>query len=166
MVYLQTAVSRGGPSAACFAAADQGAVELWVSRAILLEVGDVLHRPSFRARFPRLTDEQAYEMLMQIWAVAHRRDDPRPVMPLPRDPKDEPYVDLAVSVGADYVVTWDEGHLGYLMRRDTPEGVYFCSNYPYLEIVDPVVFLRELRVWQNARPAIQPLPPPRPPPVT
>jgi len=41
-------------------------------------------------------------------------------------------------------VTWNNMHLTYLMRRDTPEGVEFCGRFPSLRIVDPPTFLDEI----------------------
>jgi len=63
---------------------------------------------------------------------------------LPRDPDDEPLIDAAVCGGASYLVTWNERHLTYLMRQDTPEGVDFCRRFPSLRILSPPEFLREL----------------------
>ncbi len=64
---------------------------------------------------------------------------------LPRDPRDEPYTDLAIAADAQYLVTWNERHLTYLMKRDTPEGVDFCQRFPRLTILDPPSLLNELR---------------------
>ena len=71
---------------------------------------------------------------------------PRPphAFGLPRDPKDEPLIDLAVAGDAEYLVTWNERHLTYLIKKDTPEGVEFCSKYPRLVICTPPEFLRSL----------------------
>jgi predicted nucleic acid-binding protein len=61
---------------------------------------------------------------------------------LTRDPKDEPLIDLAVAGDADYLVTWNERHLTYLMKQDTPEGRDFCARFPKLRIVAPPDFLK------------------------
>ncbi|MDB5330475.1 MAG: pilt protein domain protein [Phycisphaerales bacterium] len=65
---------------------------------------------------------------------------------LPRDPDDEPYTDLAIAAGARYLVTWNERHLTYLMRKDTPEGRDFCERFPEVKIVDLPTFLREVEL--------------------
>ena len=75
---------------------------------------------------------------------AHLVENVPDVFALPRDPKDEPYVNLAISAAASYLVTWNERHLGYLMRQDTPEGREFCRRFPNLKIVDPPTFVREV----------------------
>jgi hypothetical protein len=48
------------------------------------------------------------------------------------------------AAGAEFLVTWNEQHLTYLMTRDTPEGVEFCRRFPRLKIVDLPTFLREI----------------------
>jgi len=61
---------------------------------------------------------------------------------LPRDPGDEPYLNLAIETGARFLVTRDRDLLD-LMRWDTEEGRNFQSRFPDLRILDPVAFLRE-----------------------
>jgi len=55
------------------------------------------------------------------------------------------YIDLAVAAGAHYLCTWNERHLTYLMKQDTPEGLEFCRRYPNLKILDPPAVLAALR---------------------
>lgn len=69
---------------------------------------------------------------------------------LPRDPDDEPLVDLAIAGGAQFLVTWNERHLNYLMQKDTPEGEEFCSRFPHLRIITPTEFLTELSRRRSA----------------
>ena len=69
---------------------------------------------------------------------------PPRVFVLPRDPDDEPLIDLAVAGAADHLVTWNDRHLTYLMRGDTPEGRDFCKRFPALRIVSPPEFLASL----------------------
>jgi predicted nucleic acid-binding protein len=64
------------------------------------------------------------------------------VVTLPRDPKDESYLNLAVAVGARYLVTWDNDLLD--LRKDTAEGEDFRTRFPTLTVLTPVELLREL----------------------
>jgi uncharacterized protein len=149
MVYLQALASPDGTSGKCVRLVSEGAVELWVSQPILLEIGDIITRPAIRSRFPWVTDVDALDLSYRIRAAAGIADPVPPhAMHLPRDPDDEPYLNLAVAVQADYLVTWNERHLSYLMRGDTPEGKQFCSRFPHLQIVDPVTFLRAVEAAQ------------------
>ena len=60
-----------------------------------------------------------------------------------RDPKDEPYINLAVATKADYLVTRDNDLLD-LMKWDTEEGRGFQKRFRFLKIVTPEVFLAEI----------------------
>jgi predicted nucleic acid-binding protein len=146
MLYLQTLASPGGSAARCLRLAIDGElVELWVSRHVLLEVGDIFTRPSVRSKFPWVTDDEAYDLLQKLHAAAAVFPGTPPhFLSLPRDPKDEPYLDLAAAVGARYLVTWNHRHLGYLMDSDRPECLAFRARRTSLQIVDPVTFLREV----------------------
>jgi predicted nucleic acid-binding protein len=64
---------------------------------------------------------------------------------LSRDPDDEPYLNLAIESGAQFLVTLDRDLLD-LMNWNTDEGRDFQSRYPNLTILDPVSFMKELRV--------------------
>ena len=57
---------------------------------------------------------------------------------LPHDPKDEPYINLAVASGARYLVSRDH-HLLNLMQDEQ-----FCQSHPSLTILNPVAFLQEI----------------------
>jgi predicted nucleic acid-binding protein len=58
---------------------------------------------------------------------------------LERDPKDEPYLDLAVAVRAHYLVSRDRDLLDLMKDSD------FRQRFPDLNIVDPPTFLQALR---------------------
>jgi predicted nucleic acid-binding protein len=60
-------------------------------------------------------------------------------MQLPRDPTDEPYLNLAIAVKASFLVTRD-GDMLSLMQDDN-----FKSRYPSLAIIDPPAFLTHVR---------------------
>lgn len=59
----------------------------------------------------------------------------------PRDPDDEPYLNLAIEAGAEFLVTRDRDLLD-LMRWDREEGRTFQRRFPKLKNVDPVTFLK------------------------
>jgi putative PIN family toxin of toxin-antitoxin system len=144
MVFLQGAGRRRGPARRCLELVDAGQVALCVSPAILRELADVLARPIIHQKFPALTSEAAESFLRAARAKANLFTDVPNVLVLPRDRDDEIYLDAAVAAQADYLVTWNERHLTYLMRQDTPEGREFRIRYPHLQIVDPVSFLRAM----------------------
>lgn len=61
----------------------------------------------------------------------------------PRDPDDEPYLNLAIEAGAQFLVTRDRDLLD-LMRANTEEGRDFQRRFRELKILDPVAFLKEI----------------------
>jgi hypothetical protein len=65
-------------------------------------------------------------------------------MQLPRDPKDEPYLNLAIATKASFIVTRDNDMLS-LMKDDE-----FRKAYPTLAIVDPDAFLSQVRAASAA----------------
>lgn len=136
MIFLQGVGRHRGLSRRCLELIDAGALELWLSPEILLEVDEVLNRPLVRSKFPLLSTESSRSFLRSLSARAQLVLGVSKSFALPRDPDDEMYVDLAIAAGARYLVTWNERHLTYLMQRDTPEGCDFCGRYPTLTILD------------------------------
>src|SRR4051812_40225693 len=139
-VFLQGLGNRHGVCRKCHDFVDAGHVQLCVSPAILTEVADVLTRPRILRIFPRIESTASQALLATLWAKSLTVANVPLAFRNPRDPKDQPYTDLAVAAGASYLVTWNRKHLTYLMDRDTPEGVDFCNRFPRLKIVDPPTF--------------------------
>ena len=100
MLFLQGAARPTGPAAACLLLAEHGHVELVLSEDVVSEVRDVLTRPKIRKKFPALTDEVVTEFLDRIGRHATRLDSVSAVVALPRDPKDEKYLNLAIAAHA------------------------------------------------------------------
>jgi putative PIN family toxin of toxin-antitoxin system len=134
---------------------DCGAVHLCLSPDVLAEIDDVLHRPEILRRFPLINSKSSQTLLRTARNKSILLASVPKVFPLPRDPDDEPYTDLAVAADAKYLVTGNDRHLTYLMRQDTPEGIDFCRRFPNLEIVDPPTFLAEIR---RLSPSVAPSP--------
>ena len=65
------------------------------------------------------------------------------VMDYPRDPKDEPHIDLAVRAKADYLVTRDKDLLS-LMTGHTAVCKQFRHLTRPLRVLDPVSFLNAI----------------------
>jgi putative PIN family toxin of toxin-antitoxin system len=143
VVCLQGAARETGPAGACFRLMEEGAVTVCVNAQVLTAVKDVLTRPKVCQHFKTLTADRvdAFLRKLQTWALFV---DPVPeVFTYPRDPDDQPYVNLAVAAGAKYLVTWDNDLLD--LMADNPEGTAFRGRFPGLVILTPVAFLREQR---------------------
>lgn len=138
MVSLQAVTNENGPAFACFRLVDDGRVTLCVSAETLAEARDVLTRPKLQAKFPRLTSERVVAFLQNVEAKAVTVGEVPSVVSHPRDPDDEPYLNLAVAAGANYLVSRDKDLLDLMSDAD------FRSRFPDLTILDPVAFLQEL----------------------
>jgi putative PIN family toxin of toxin-antitoxin system len=138
---VQSTISPTGAAARCFSYFEQGKISVAVSRATLKEVKDVLSRSQLRQRFPHLMDEKV------SWLVDFLLDEGiylRTVpkhFTYPRDPKDEPQLNLAIEVNADYLISRDHDLLD-LMDWHKEEGREFQKRFRFLKIVTPEDFLR------------------------
>ena len=139
-VYLQ-ALASDGPAYALFERVEFGTVELFTSPPILAEVRRVLARPKLRKKNREITDERVDAFINKVAAMATVATDVLPLVKLPRDPADEPYLNLALTVGVPYLVSQDPDLL------DLMADVAFRSANPALTILDPVAFLG-LREWE------------------
>ena len=57
-----------------------------------------------------------------------------------RDPKDEKYLNLAIEINADYLVTRDNDLLDLIISDDI-ESKDFRNQFPQVKIIDPINFL-------------------------
>lgn len=144
MVFLQAA-ARPDREHSTMRLVREDRVVLYVSPVIVGELWDVLTRPELRTRFPALKPRHVDMFLADVLSRAIMIQDVPPSFSLPRDKKDEPYINLAIKANIRFLVTWNYRHLTYLMRRDTAEGDDFCRRFPNIQIVDPPTFAREVQ---------------------
>ena len=145
VVFLQGVGRRGNAARKCLDLVDEGVVQLCLRSDALAEIDDVLRRPEILRKFPLVRSEDSQLLLPTARNKALVLGNVPKSFSLPRDPDDEPYVDLAIAADANYLVTRNDRHLTYLMRQETPEGAEFCRRFPNLKIVDPPGFLEEIR---------------------
>ena len=156
MVFLQGAGRPAGPAAACLQLLDEEKVVLCVSAEILAEVRDVLTRPKTLRQFPGLSPECVEAFVRHLELKGALFANAPQAVRLQRDPKDEPYLNLAIAAGAKYLVSRDNDLLD-LMKDDD-----FRACYPDLLILEPFAFLRSLPVlcrsnrWGASRDTIRP----------
>jgi putative PIN family toxin of toxin-antitoxin system len=148
VVFLQGLIKESGPAVTCLERFEHGRFLLAVSPEILAELHDVLFRSSLRESFPLLTKEKADQLidLLLFKGKLYRKVPTR--FELPRDPNDEPYLNLAIEAEARFLVTRDRDLLD-LMRWDTEEGRNFQSRFRELRILDPVAFLKEIEAAEK-----------------
>lgn len=139
VVYVQAVLSRRGPAFACLQLAEAEYVTLYLSADILDEIKRALGYPALRRRYPSITDETVSQFLEHLEKISVITPNPPAVFSLPRDPKDEPYVNLAVETSARFIVSRDADLLD-LMKDES-----FRKAYPGIIILDPVAFLKHVR---------------------
>ena len=144
MVFLQAAARRDSIAAACLELAEQGHLQLCLSRDVLAEIGDVLQRPEIHDRFPSLTRGRVTEFLDAVTRIGVLHPVVDRHFQFERDPKDEPYLNLAVQARAHYLASRDKDLLD-LRHGSDPAAVEFRSRFPFVRIVDPLEFLQEIR---------------------
>ncbi|MFN0124233.1 MAG: putative toxin-antitoxin system toxin component, PIN family [Blastocatellia bacterium] len=138
---VQGVINPKGAAGKCLACFHAGEIAVAISRAALREISDVLSRPALRDRFPQITDEKV------VWLTGKLLDEGLYVRNVPshftypRDPKDEPYINLAIEVAADFLVSRDHDLLD-LMDWHREEGREFQKRFRALRMVTPEEFLR------------------------
>lgn len=138
---VQSAINPKGPARKCLAYFEQGKISIAVSRDTLAEVKDVLSRPYIRQRYEHITDElvAALAELLSYRGIYVRNVGKH--FTYPRDPDDEPYLNLAIEVSADYLISRDNDLLD-LMNWNQEAGREFQQRFRFLKIVTPEEFLQ------------------------
>src|SRR5437764_6236658 len=124
MVFLQGAGRPASPARACFRLVDEDRVTLCLSPVILAEVRDVLTRPKTQRRFPLLSPEWADTFVQKAESKAVVLTQVPQTFILERDPKDEPYLNLALAVQVHYLVSRDNDLL------DLMKDASFRQRFP------------------------------------
>jgi putative PIN family toxin of toxin-antitoxin system len=137
MILYQATACTTGPAAEILRQLEAGRFILYVSHEVLDEARDVLSRPKLRAKSPPITDETVQETFDLLGRLAQTVSLVPSLFSLPRDPDDEPYLNLAAD--ADYLATWDNDLL------DLMQDATFRAQYPRLTILIPVALLQILR---------------------
>jgi predicted nucleic acid-binding protein len=91
-----------------------------------------------------MTLDQVDELLDKLRVVAEIIEEPPVVFEHPIDPKDGPYIDLAVAASATVITSRDK-HLLNLMNPAKPWSADFRARFPQMRVISPEVFLQELR---------------------
>lgn len=120
--------------------AETGIIELFVSRATLAELKRVLAYQEVRAISPNMTPERTSAFLKRLAYRATLVRRVRHLMDFPRDPKDEPYIDLAATANADFLITRDKDLLSLMAGHSLLHKQFRQQTHP-LEVLDPVAFL-------------------------
>lgn len=139
VIYVQAFLSRNGPAFACLQLAEAEFVRLYLSPIILDEIQRTLAKAALRNRFKHITDESVAGFLVLVEKFSVITPDPPAMFLLRRDPKDEPYVNLAIETSARFIVSRDKDLL------DLMHDSAFRTTYPTIQVLSPTAFLDEVR---------------------
>ena len=104
--------SRGGASFQLLSLVDSGAFEINVSVPLVREYEEVMYR-----ELPKLTlaSDDVDDLLDYLCTVANRHQIHFLWRPFLKDPKDDMVLELAVTAGCDYIITYNhrdfQGHV-------------------------------------------------------
>jgi uncharacterized protein len=140
-VYVQALLNPRGIASSCLGLARNGTVNLYLSLALLNEVRDVLQRPTFTKLLTSLTPQLVDAFLDEIisFSFVVRKVPMR--FHYDRDPKDEPYINLAIEIGAEFIVTSDKDLLS-LMTGTTHECKEFRQRFRNIKVIEPISLLQ------------------------
>jgi putative PIN family toxin of toxin-antitoxin system len=139
-VLIQAVAAPDGPSAAALRLYEQNLIEVFLSRAVLKELGQVLHYPIVRQKLPGLDDDRIDAFLHRLRFRATLLRGVRHVFDYPRAREDEPYIDLAAAAKADFLVSRDKDLL-CLAGDHTLIAKQFRQKFPRVRVVNPVAFV-------------------------
>jgi uncharacterized protein len=141
-VLVQAISNEAGPSGQALALLQRNFIEVYFSRAVPKELRTVLQypNPTVRQKLPGLNDERIDFFLQQlVFRATFVRHVPH-VFDYPRARQDEPYIDLAAAVKANYLISRDTDLLSLAIDRSLL-GKQFRQRFPRLHVLNPVVFL-------------------------
>jgi uncharacterized protein len=148
MIFLQATASESGPAATLLRLVDRNVVSLFVSHEILGEVRDVLSRSKVRTKNPDITSERVDSLITRVSEKAAIIDAVSQHFSYVRDPRDEKYINLAIEVKADYIVSRDRDLLD-LMTGHTDECKDFRRRFRSLKVIGPVEFLKSVELEES-----------------
>lgn len=142
MVFIQIVASKG-TSYRCFQRVLDGQRTLLMSKEVMNELQDVLYRPELRRKLPGLTEERATALIHHISELAEHVEPVLSFMRFPPDPRDEPYLNLAIGGKAQELLTRDKALLK-LTNPAEPLRNQLHALHPNLRLLEPERFLENL----------------------
>jgi putative PIN family toxin of toxin-antitoxin system len=105
VVFVQALISGRGPAATCLEKLRAIRFVLLMSADTWAELKEVPLRPKLTAKYPYVTPDKVAALVAGVQSLSVGIPHPPTVFSLPRDPKDEPFIDLAVAGNARFIVT-------------------------------------------------------------
>ncbi|MEO6050734.1 MAG: putative toxin-antitoxin system toxin component, PIN family [Pyrinomonadaceae bacterium] len=143
-VFLQGLISKAGPAVACLELVEKESIRLAISEEVLAEIDDVLSRSHLRRRHQNLTDEKVEKLINMLLERSRYVEKIPRHFSYSRDPNDEPYLNLAIEIESDYIVSRDNDLLD-LMTGHTDEAKEFRQKYRSIRVIEPSKFLNKIK---------------------
>lgn len=140
MIFLQALISPKSIAFKLFEYLEAAVFDLFISPEILSEITNVLNRDYIRKSNPQITDESVETLLADVLKKTVLVKNIPQNFHYSRDPKDEKYLDLAIEIKADFIVSRDKDLLD-LMIDISVEAKEFRQKSRPLKIVEPIDFL-------------------------
>jgi len=144
MVFVQAVANRNSVAARALKLMETDEIKVFVSKQILTEIRDVLTRSKLRQALPGITDTTVEALFIQLERKSYFAADVPKAFEYPRDPKDEPYIDLAAAVDADYIVSRDSDLLD-LMTGHSNDCKKFRQRFRKLKVIEPIDLLEMVK---------------------
>ena len=139
MVFVQAIASKG-PAYRCYQQVTTRRTPLLASVDTLRELRNVLERPELQRKLPGITPERVEALMHHLSELAIVVHPVHAHISFPPDPKDEPYINLAIEGQAASLVTRDRA----LLRLADPADhlcAALCALHPALKVLEPEAFL-------------------------
>ena len=132
-----------GSGYSCKRLINTATVDHFISPDTVKELTDVLTREGTLRQFPQYSVLDATDFVKEIVSKSTFVNKVECFVSLNRDTKDEPYLNLAIAVDADYLVTTDRDMLDLMTGIDL-ESKQFRQRFRRLKIIHPDEFLRQM----------------------
>ena len=139
MVFVQ-AIASAGTAHRCYTRTMDSGEPFFVSSATLEELRIVLERPELRQKLPGITSKRVDALMHHLAQMAVHIDPVPHLFKFPPDPKDEPYLNLAIAGRAETLVTRDRA----LLKLSEPShelAPQLAAHHPNLKILVPEALL-------------------------
>lgn len=140
-IFWRAFFHRAGIGHECYKFVTDESVRHYVSDETVEELLEVLAREDTLSKFPEYDLDDVKEFVSDIIYFSTYVKGVKESVHLPRDVDDEPYLNLAICVEADYLVTTDNDLLDLMTGIDV-ESKQFRQRFRGLKIVKPGEFLR------------------------
>ena len=117
-IIWQSFFFANGVSAKCKKLVDDNVISLFISADVLKEMREVMTRPEFLERFENVAEELVDKYLEQLARKSVFVSFVPKKFTFTRDPDDEFYINLAIEVEADYLVSRDRDLLDLMTGCD------------------------------------------------